>query len=105
MVFNYSDMIAVSPILFLSVFSLLLLVVDVSVKKPATVLYWLTLIGLAITGFLTVNTYNIPGSAFNGMVFTGKFPAFFEVVFVLSAALSVLLSKPYLEKIEDHYGE
>ncbi len=105
MVFNYNDIVAVSPILFLSVFSLLLLVVDVSVKKPATVLYWLTLVGLAVTGFLTVNTYNAPGSAFNGMVFTGRFPAFFEVVFVLSAALSVLLSKPYLEKIDDHYGE
>ncbi len=105
MVFNYNDIVAVSPILFLSVFSLLLLVVDVSVKKPATVLYWLTLIGLAVAGFLTANTYNAPGSAFNGMVFTGRFPAFFEVVFVLSAALSVLLSKPYLEKIDDHYGE
>lgn len=105
MVFNYSDIVAVSPILFLSVFSLLLLIVDVSVKKPATVLYWLTLIGLAVTGFLTANTYSAPGAAFNGMVFTGKFPAFFEVVFVLSAALSVLLSKPYLEKIDDHYGE
>ena len=105
MVFNYNDIVAVSPILFLSVFSLLLLVVDVSVKKPATVLYWLTLVGLAVTGFLTVNTYNAPGSAFNGMVFTGRFPAFFEVVFVLSAALSVLLSKPYLDKIDDHYGE
>ena len=105
MVFNYNDIVAVSPIIFLSAFSLLLLIVDVSVKKPATVLYWLTLIGLTVTGFLTANTYNAPGAAFNGMVFTGKFPAFFEVVFVLSAALSVLLSKPYLEKIDDHYGE
>lgn len=105
MVFNYNDMIAVSPILFLSVFSLLLLIVDASLKKPATAVYWLTLIGLAITGFLTVNTYNAPGSAFNGMVFTGRFPAFFEIVFILSAGLSVLLSKPYLEKLGEHFGE
>ncbi len=105
MPFNFNDIIAVSPILFLSAFSLLLLVVDASMKKPANAVHWLTLIGLAITGFLTVNTYNAPGSAFNGMVFTGHFPAFFEIIFVISAGLSVLLSKPYLEMKGDYFGE
>ncbi len=105
MFFNYNDLIAISPIIFLSVYSLLLLVVDATLKKPANVVYWLTLLGLVVTGALTVNTYFASGDAFNGMVFTGRFPAFFEVVFVLSAGLSVLLSKPYLEKEEVHYGE
>ena len=105
MPFNYSDVVAVSPILFLTAFSILLLVVDASVKKPANLAYWLTLLGLIVTGFLTVNTYFASGVAFNGMVFTGHFPAFFEVVFLLSAALSVLLSKPYLEREQLHFGE
>ncbi len=105
MSFNYSDLIAVSPILFLSLYSLLILVVDASLRKPANSVYWLTLIGLVVTGFLTVNTYYASGTAFNGMVFTGKFPAFFEIIFLLSAVLSVLLSRSYLEKEELHYGE
>jgi NADH-quinone oxidoreductase subunit N len=39
------------------------------------------------------------------MVFVGKFPAFFEVVFVASAALTVLLSRSYLERGGVHFGE
>ncbi len=104
--FDYADIVSVSPIIFLSVFSLLLLIVDASFKRPANVVCWITLIGLIITSLLTVNTYFASGpSAFNGMVFVGKFPAFFENVFVISAALTVLLSKPYLEREGMHFGE
>jgi NADH-quinone oxidoreductase subunit N len=105
MSFNYSDLIAVSPILFLSAYSLLLLIIDASLRKPANVVYWLTLLGLVVSALLTVNTYNASGIAFNGTVFTGRFPAFFEIVFLLSSALSVLLSKPYLEKQKINFGE
>jgi NADH-quinone oxidoreductase subunit N len=105
MSFNYNDMIAISPIIFLSSFSLVLLIIDATLKKGANVSYWLTLIGLAGSGLLTVYTFNAPGNAFNGMVFTGRFPAFFEVVFVLSSALSVLLSRSYLEKVGENHGE
>lgn len=83
----------------------MLLIIDATVKKPAGLAYWLTLVGLAVTGILTVNTYSASGVAFNGMVFTGRFPAFFEIIFVLSSGLSVLLSKPYLEKEDVHFGE
>lgn len=104
--FNYADIISVSPIIFLSVFSLLLLIVDASFKRPANAVCWITLIGLTITGLLTVNTYFASGtSSFDGMVFVGKFPAFFEIVFVVSAALTVLLSKTYLEREGVHFGE
>jgi NADH-quinone oxidoreductase subunit N len=105
MPFNYNDVISVSPIIFLSLFSLLLLIVDASFKKPANVVYWITILGLLISGLLTVNTYFATGTAFNGMVFTGKFPAFFEIVFVVSSILSVLLSKSYLEREGIHFGE
>ncbi len=103
--FNYTDIISVSPIIFLSIFSLLLLIVDASFRKSANIVYWVSLVGLTIAGLLTVNTYFASGTAFNGMVFTGKFPAFFEIVFVFSAALTVLLSKSYLEREGAHFGE
>jgi NADH-quinone oxidoreductase subunit N len=103
--FDYSDIISVSPIVFLSVFSLLLLIVDASFKKPANGTYWLTIAGLVITGLLTPNTYLSAGTAFSGMLFTGKFPAYFEIVFLASAILSVLLSKSYLEREGAHFGE
>ncbi|HUI28578.1 MAG TPA: NADH-quinone oxidoreductase subunit N [Candidatus Acidoferrales bacterium] len=105
MAFNYNDVISVSPIIFLSGLSLLVLIIDVSFKKSADALYWVTILGLVISGLLTANTYFAPGAAFNGSVFTGKFPAFFEMVFVVSAILSVLLSKSYLEREGIHFGE
>ncbi|MGO9481914.1 MAG: NADH-quinone oxidoreductase subunit N [Candidatus Kryptoniota bacterium] len=103
--FDYTDIISVSPIIFLGIFALLLLIVDASFKRSANFVCWLTILGLLISGILTVNTYFAPGVAFNGMAFTGKFPAFFEVVFVLSAVLTVLLSRPYLERESIHFGE
>jgi NADH-quinone oxidoreductase subunit N len=105
MTLNYTDIISVSPIVFLSIFSLLLLVVDAAFKRSANVIYWLTILGLLISMVLTVNTYFASGVAFNGMILTGRFPAFFEIVFGLSACLSVLLSKPYLERDGVHFGE
>ncbi len=105
MPFNYNDIISVSPIIFLSLFSLLLLIVDASFKKPANIVCWMTILGLMTSALLTVNTYFAAGSAFNGMVFVGKFPAFFEIVFVISSILSVLLSRPYLEREGIHFGE
>lgn len=105
MTFNISDFASVSPIIFLSILALLLLVIDGTFRRPAVSVYWTSLVGLIVCGFLTVNTYFASGTAFGGMVFTGRFPAFFEMVFLLSAALSVLLSRPYLEKENVHFGE
>lgn len=110
--FNQRDIISVSPIIFLGIFSLLLLMVDASFPKrnasdkgSANAVFFLTVLGLLISGALAVNTYFAQGAAFNGMVFTGRFPAFFEVVFVFSALLTVLLSKQYLERAAIQSGE
>jgi len=110
--FNYADIISTSPIIFLSIFSLLLLIVDASFPKrdasdnrPVRAIFFLTILGLLVSGVLAVNTYFAVSTAFNGMVFTGRFPAFFEIVFVFSAVLSVLLSKQYLEREGVHSGE
>ncbi len=105
MAFDFNDFTSVSPIIFLSAVALLLLIIDGSFKRPAVPVYWITLAGLVASGFLTMNTYFASGTAFGGMVFTGRFPAFFELVFTVSAALSVLLSRPYLEKENAHFGE
>ncbi len=103
--FNYSDLLAVSPILFLSLYALVLLVLDAAVKRSGNLAHWLTIFALIVTGFLTINTFTASHYAFNGMVFTGTFPAFFEIVFVISAILSILLSKSYLERLHINRGE
>ena len=105
MQFNYGDAITICPIIFMATLSLFLLVIDASIKKSANAAYWLTLAGLAIAASLTPYTYFASGNAFGGMVFTGRFPAFFDIVFITSAALTVFLSKSYLEKEGAHFGE
>lgn len=105
MYFNYVDLISTCPIIFMAALSLFLLVIDASMKKSANVVYWSTLIGLVIAAILTPYTFYANGNAFGGMIFTGKYPAFFDIVFISSAALTVFLSKSYLEKQRAHYGE
>ncbi len=64
--------------------------------------------GLALAAALVVELLSFgvaPGTAFFGMVRTGGFAAFVNVIFLGSALLSVVLSVPYLKKIEHAYGE
>jgi NADH-quinone oxidoreductase subunit N len=46
-----------------------------------------------------------PDTAFFGMVRTGGFPAFVNLIILVSGLLSILLSVPYLRTIRHQYGE
>ncbi len=46
-----------------------------------------------------------PGTAFYGMVRTGGYAAFVNIIILASGLLSIVLSVPYLERIRHGYGE
>jgi NADH-quinone oxidoreductase subunit N len=104
---TYIDLIAVLPILVLSGYACLLLLVDLLVpagRKKWTA--WLALLGLAAAGAgLTPWPSSGHLVGFNGMLVADGFAVFLNVTFLLSGALAVLLALNYLPRAGIERGE
>ncbi|MCS7229302.1 MAG: NADH-quinone oxidoreductase subunit N [Candidatus Kryptonium sp.] len=101
----YTDLIGISPILAVSLAGLVVVIIEALVKKSETLSYIFSIISLIIAGFLSVYTYPMYSTAFNGMVAVGGYASFFDFVFSIGALLTILLSKDYLVKRGTNYGE
>ena len=90
---------SIGPWLALTVTAILILVLDaISPKGGRKACYsWLALAGLVVAAFLTVGLWSKTGTDFAGMVFLDSFSCFFYMVFILGAALTILISRQYLE--------
>ena len=97
---------AIMPEIILSVVAMVLLLVNVFVpSKDKGDLGYLSIIGLAITAVSVVGAWGPSVSAFNGSIVQDNFATFFKVIFLVSAALSILISDKYMAQEECNQGE
>ena len=100
---------AVMPETILSVFAMVLLLVNVFVPgKQKAYLAYLSLIGIIVAGVSVFNAWDAPLSlqeGFNGSVLQDNFSLFFKAIFLVSAALTLLISDQYLERENCNHGE
>ncbi len=92
------------PAISLALGATLLLLVDVFItRKIITV--WLSIVGLAVAFVLNLAVYNNGGEAFLVMFVADQFSGFLNIVILLAAFLSVLLSVDYLKRANIERGE
>ncbi len=100
---------AVMPETILSVFAMVLLLVNVFVPgKQKAYLGYLSLIGIVIAAVSVFNGWDAPQAireGFNGAVLQDNFALFFKAIFLLSAALTILISDQYMEREGCNHGE
>ena len=100
---------AIMPETILSLVAMTLLLVNVFVPtEKKAYLGYLSLIGIIVTFVTVVNGWNAPlalQSAFNGSVLQDNFSLFFKAIFLVSAALSILISDQYMEREGCNHGE
>jgi NADH-quinone oxidoreductase subunit N len=97
---------SIMPECILSVVAMLLLLVNVFVPgKDKAYLGWLSIIGLAVTAVNVVGGWGIPQVGFGGAVIQDNFAIFFKVIFLISAALAILISDKYMVREECNQGE
>lgn len=100
---------AVMPETILSVFAMVLLLVNVFVPgKQKAYLGYLSLIGIIVSAVSVFNGWDAPQAireGFNGSVIQDNFALFFKAIFLLSAALTILISDQYMEREECNQGE
>ncbi|HAP35764.1 MAG TPA: NADH-quinone oxidoreductase subunit N, partial [Bacteroidetes bacterium] len=109
--FSTSELLGTSPILMLSLFSLIAMLANALLKNSANAVFGVSIVGIIASIACCIYTFpyfddsNLPQTAFSDMLLIGGLPSFFGILFLLIALFSIFIAKPYLEKEEYHYGE
>jgi NADH-quinone oxidoreductase subunit N len=93
-----SDFYYILPELVITGGALLVLIADVLLpRSQRSALAWVTLLTLAATALSLAPFLNARVEVAGGLIAVDRFALFFKIVFLVAAALTVLMSKPYLE--------
>jgi len=93
---------SIGPELILSLTAIIILLVDALSPRGRKAFFpHLSLLGLAAAAFQIYLLWGSKGTDFARMIYVDNFTLFFYLVFILGTALTVLLSRLYLE----HYGK
>jgi NADH-quinone oxidoreductase subunit N len=103
---SLSDFYYLLPEIVLTVGALVLLLADLIVPRDKqSVLAWVALAVLAATGAALVPVADAHVQVSHGLISVDRFALFFKVIFLLAAALTVLMSVRYLEVEGTRAGE
>src|SRR5437764_15324792 len=94
--FQMQDIGAIVPELELAVFGMFLLIFDLLIKEKRYLGY-ISLGGIAISGFFLYRLRGIEFSAYGGSLVLDPFSIYFKLIFLLAAALSIAISLKYLD--------
>jgi NADH-quinone oxidoreductase subunit N len=104
--FQPRDMAAILPQLQLTVFACGILLMDFLLDRKHKYMNAVTaLLGIAFSGFSLWQLQDKQEHAFGGMVVVDPFFIFFSLIFLLTAAVVILMSIRYLEIEDEHEGE
>jgi len=87
------SILAVSVVVFTALVAML---VSVFLKRSMQIIFWLGVLGIGAAIVAACLVYPIRGVALGGMIFLGGYASFFDVVLLLAAGLTFLLSADYL---------
>jgi NADH-quinone oxidoreductase subunit N len=94
------------PTLIITGTAFLVLLADMFIEGPdRDGLGWLGIVGAVVASVASATMWNQQGDAFGGGFVVDNYALFFNVVFCLAAALTLLMSMDYLETIEVRSGE
>jgi len=102
---NIADFLSSAPLMVVTATGLLLILAEATRKGRAELSFSVSLIGLVIAAAWAVVNYGNEQTVFFGMIRQGWYANFLNLVFLSAAALTILLSKQYLERQNAHRGE
>jgi NADH-quinone oxidoreductase subunit N len=102
--FNLQDLGAIAPELELMLFGMILLIADLLVEDKKW-LGFISLGGIAWSGYFLVRLHGIHTSAYSGLLAIDEFSWFFKLLFLMGAALAIIISLKYLDIEREHHGE
>lgn len=103
--FSATDFYYILPELVLTAGALLVLVVDLLFPRRDGAVFFTALVTLAVTGGFLLSFLGVDVTVSNGLLAIDGFAIFFKSIFLLSAAVTVLMSASYLKVEEARPGE
>ncbi len=106
MTFPDISWLALLPTLVVTGTGVLVLLADLGIEGPdRESLGWIGIIGLVVTSIVSAMLWNTQESSFGGTFVVDRYALFFNVLFCLAAALTLLMSMDYLPTINLRGGE
>ncbi|MBI3579126.1 MAG: NADH-quinone oxidoreductase subunit N, partial [Ignavibacteriales bacterium] len=103
---NYlTDFWRATPIVSLTIFGLLTLIVEAAGKDKPVLSYWMSLIGIVVAAGFSATSLGAGTPLFNAMLAHGGYSSYCNLIFLASAFLCIVLSRSYLERLQYHRGE
>ncbi|MDD5285063.1 MAG: NADH-quinone oxidoreductase subunit N [Desulfuromonadaceae bacterium] len=100
------NMTPILPEIFLSVLAMVLLLINVfSPSGKKSRLAYISFVGIVATAVLVGAGWGCHIESFSGSVVLDNFATFFKMIFLVSAALAVLISDQYMEREGCNHGE
>ena len=99
-----ADLLAMLPFLLVSLWAILLLVVDLFIRRKGVTAI-LAAVGLAAGLVVVILRYGSPQTAFGGMIIADTYASFLQVVFLLTGLLGISVAYDYLRRMGIHRGE
>ncbi|MDH5762016.1 MAG: NADH-quinone oxidoreductase subunit N [Nitrospinota bacterium] len=99
------DLISLAPVLVLSVFTMLVMLMDLFIGKNKSGLVFVSLTGLLMTAVSSFAKTDWPVHSFGGSFVVDHMSVFFTMIFCLSSALAILLSVDYNKREKIRVGE
>ena len=103
--FSENDLIGSSPILLLSAFTLIAILINAFFKNSQKPVFYVCVIGIFASIAAAVYTFPLNETAFSDMLLVGGYASFYSILFLVITLFSLVLAMPYLEKEQYHYGE
>src|SRR4051812_33150125 len=100
-----TEFFASMPILIISGVAILALVLDALIKDSTKQIFAFGVLGLCATALAAGLTMNAESTAFGGMVRTGGYASFFDILFCISGVLTMVAARPYLERENFEHDE
>src|SRR5262245_23017566 len=102
--FQIQDLGAIAPELELLMFGMIVLIADLLIEdKRKTGI--IALIGIAFSGIFLFRLRGVQLEPYGGMLAIDGFSAFFKLIFLIAAALSIAISLKYLDIERENHGE
>src|SRR5574341_145519 len=102
------NILSILPILILAGFGMIVLLVDVLASRKLgdkNLLAYLSLLGIIIAAIFSRSSTGTTLFSFNETFTIDNYSLFFNVIFLLSTGLTILISHSYIKREEINYGE
>jgi NADH-quinone oxidoreductase subunit N len=96
---NLADFLAILPLIFLVVWAILLILVDLFLPTERKgVIAWLAAIGILISLGICISQFGDQRIGFNGMMVLDGFAVFLQALFLVSGLLGIALAYDYIKR-------